>query len=184
MWYVMQVFTGNEFKVVECIEKLARFSQENAQEKYVKPYKRLLVPQYEVKKKFQGEWKMRTEILFPGYVFVETRDVKDLAHRLRKVPMLTKLLATQLDDGDACFIPLSQREMDLILSFVTPGTQVVEMSEGVLEGDTITIVRGPLRDKMGLVTRVDRHKKLAYLELDAFGRVLRVKVGLDVIKKS
>lgn len=63
MWYVVQVVGGQEHAVIEQIEKLTNATT----------FKSCFVPQYEVKKRFGGVWKYRQEVLFPGYVFVDTK---------------------------------------------------------------------------------------------------------------
>lgn len=61
--------------------------------------------------------------------------------------------------------------------------QIVEMSEGIIENDQIIITRGPLKGHEGLIKKIDRHKRRAYLELEMFGRKIETQVGLEVVAK-
>lgn len=174
MWYVMQVTTGREQHVVDQIQRMVPQSL----------YQELSIPRYQVKKKYRGQWQVVTERLFPGYVFVRTRKPETLAGELRTVPSLTKILASKQENNETSFVPLARAELQLLQSLLNPETRVVDMSEGIIEGDRIVVTKGPLVGKMAMVKKVDRHKRLAYLEFKAFGRVMNVKVGLEVVGKS
>lgn len=36
----------------------------------------------------------------------------------------------------------------------------------------------------GNIRRIDRHKRTAYLEIEMFGRIVEMKVGLEIIRKE
>ena len=61
------------------------------------------------RKKFHGQWKDVCEKLLPGYVFLVTDHIKDLAVALQKVPALTRLLGRD-DTNNECFVALSDRD--------------------------------------------------------------------------
>lgn len=168
MWYVVQVIGGRERHVLQLVEQFV--DDDVLQECFI--------PQYEIMKKIKGEWKRCSEILLPGYLFLITDKVDQAADGLRKVPAFTKLLG-----NDNAFIPLNADEIAFIDSFTTKNHRVVEMSEGVIEGDEICITRGPLVHQTALVKKIDRHKRLAYLEATMFGRTLNLKVGLEIVRK-
>ncbi len=168
MWYVVQVVGGKERQALQLIEHLVDDSL----------YEECFAPQYEIMKKVKGEWKRRTEILMPGYLFLITNSVAQVSEALHHVPMFTRLLG-----NNDVFMPLSADEVAFISSFTTKDHRVVEMSEGVIEGDEIYIIKGPLARKTGLVRKIDRHKRLAYLETNMFGRTLNLKVGLEIVRK-
>lgn len=86
MWYVVQTVGGQEKHVLDLINKLV--DEELIQESFI--------PQYEVKKRIQGVWKMRSEVLLPGYIFVITDQPGKLREALRSVPKFTRLLATTM----------------------------------------------------------------------------------------
>lgn len=168
MWYVIQVVGGKEKHVLGLIAKL------------VDPalVEEAFVPQYEVMKRIKGAWVRRREVLLPGYLFVVTGDPAALRHELAKVPALTKILATS--DG---FTPLEAHDIAFLNAFTDAGSRVVGMSEGVIAGDEIVILNGPLMGRAGLIKKVDRHKRLAYLEIPIMGRTKVIKVGLEIVRK-
>ena len=167
MWYVMQVRTGTE-ENIRC--QCQRLINSNVLE-------RCFIPYYQQKKRFQGEWHIQERILFPGYVFLIAENPEKLVNGLRKVIGLTKLIGT----GDE-IVPLVQEEIDLLMKIGTD-KQLVEMSSGIIENDRVQILAGPLMGMEGNIRRIDRHKRIAYLEIEMFGRTVEMKVGLEIIRK-
>ena len=122
---------------------------------------------------------MRSEVLLPGYIFVITDQPGKLREALRSVPKFTRLLG-----NNDVFTPLDDQEVAFINAFTKPDHRVVEFSSGVMEGDEIVILNGPLMNQTGLIKKLDRHKRLAYLEIEILGRVKTVKVGLEIVRKK
>ena len=56
-------------------------------------------------------------------------------------------------------------------------------SIGVIEGDTVHIFEGSLQGMEGLIRKIDRHKRMAYLEVEMFGRMVEMRAGLEIIEK-
>lgn len=173
MWYVIQVIGGHEHKALSQIKKIVDPST----------YKQVFIPVYEIKKRYSGVWQLRQEVLFPGYVFVETKTPELFREQLHKVPSMTRLL-TSGDLYNKYFIPLTNEEKIMISAFLGDDDFVMRMSEGIIEGDDVVILKGPLMKWGGVVKKIDRHKRLAYLEVPMFGRTLTIKAGLEIIKKS
>ena len=114
----------------------------------------------------------------PGYVFLIAENPEKLVNGLRKVIGLTKLIGT----GDE-IVPLVQEEIDLLMKIGTD-KQLVEMSSGIIENDRVQILSGPLMGMEGNIRRIDRHKRIAYMEIEMFGRTVEMKVGLEIIRKE
>ena len=169
MWYVVQTVGGQEKHVLDLINKLV--DEELIQESFI--------PQYEVKKRIQGVWEKLSEVLLPCYIFVITDQPGKLREALRSVPKFTRLLG-----NNDVFTPLDDQEVAFINAFTKPDHRVVEFSSGVMEGDEIVILNGPLMNQTGLIQKLDRHKRLAYLEIEILGRVKTVKVGLEIVRKK
>jgi transcriptional antiterminator NusG len=168
MWYVVQVVGGKEKRALTLIKKMIDNTM----------FEECFIPQYEVMKKSQGQWQKCTRTLFPGYLFLITDCVDMLAQELHHVPAFTKLLSS---GGE--FIPLNIEEIAWISALTRQGSRVIEMSVGIIEGDRIIILEGPLMNLSGLIRKIDRHKRVAYLDLGMFGRSMTIKVGVEIIKK-
>ena len=137
------------------------------------------VPAYEAMRRIHGEWRLHHGLLFPGYIFVQTPDPATLANRLASVPAFTRLLG----GSNGSFIPLSDEEVAWLNAFTNVETHVVEMSEGVIEGDRVLVTEGPLRGHESSIVRIDRHRRIAELEVSMCGRTKRIKVGLEIVRK-
>ena len=167
MWYVLQVRTGTEESIrLQCRSNIPEAVLE-----------RCFIPYYEEKKRIRGEWTIQKKVLFPGYVFVVTEDLNHLYDSLKTVIGLTKLIGTGKE-----IVPLTEEEKDFLLGFGGE-EQVVKMSEGIIEGTKIIVTQGALMGKEGYIKKVDRHKRKARLELEMFGRMQEVVVGLEIVEK-
>lgn len=167
MWYVVQVRTGTEHSIQrQCSSSISGSILE-----------RCFIPYYEEKKHIQGKWIVQQKILFPGYVFVVSEKIEELYMELKQIVGLTKLIGT----GEE-IIPLSEEEINFLQNFGGED-QVVEMSEGIITGAQVQVLSGPLMGKEGLIRKIDRHKRKAYLEVEMFGRVQKVQVGLEITMK-
>ncbi len=96
--------------------------------------------------------------------FRNTDQPGKLREALRSVPKFTRLLG-----NNDVFTPLDDQEVAFINAFTKPDHRVVEFSSGVMEGDEIVILNGPLMNQTGLIKKLDRHKRLAYLEIEILG---------------
>ena len=168
MWYVVQTVGGREKRARSLMDKLVDGTV----------LTEAFIPQRRVMHRVKGEWKPVDEVLLPGYVFVRTPNVGRLSRELRSVPAFTRLLG-----NDDRFIPLNRNEIAFLNAFTKEGDRTIDMSEGVIEGDRVIILNGPLMDHEGLIKKVDRHKRVAYLNVQMFGRVKTVKVGLEIVQK-
>lgn len=166
--YAVQVTSGQEERTRAMVSRLL---PEVAEDCYT--------PAYECARKVAGQWRTVTRMLFPGYVFIETADPATLRDQLRAVPAFTRLLGA----SDESFLALTDDEVAWLNAFTNVETHVVEMSQGVIEGDRVLVTKGPLRGHEGLIAKVDRHKRLAELEIRMFGRVKRVRIGLEIVRK-
>ena len=168
--YVIQVLTGHEAAVILLIEKL--LSGEQA-------FIECFAPRFELKKRIQGEWQLVSELLTPGYIYLETNNIDRVSQELYHVPAFTRLLG-----NNGKFIPLNKDEMQWLHALTRPGTHTVEMSEGVIEGDQIIVNEGPLKGLEATIKKIDRHKRLAYLDMRFFDRPKLIKVGLEIVRKN
>lgn len=168
MWYVIQVRTGTEENI--CLQCTARIPQTVLE--------RCFLPYYEEKKKIRGNWTVQKKHLFPGYVFVVTEDIEALHEMLKSVMGMTKLLGVGED-----IVPLTGEEVQFLKRFGGE-EQVVEMSEGIIENSETKILSGPLMGMEGTIRKIDRHKRKAWIEIEMFGRMQLVQVGLEILRKN
>lgn len=167
MWYVIQVRTGTE-------EEIQR-QCENIIDKSI--LEKSFIPKYEQERKYQGEWHTELKVLFPGYVFLVSEEKEKLFFELKRIIGLTKLLGT----GET-IVPLTDEEVNFLLR-LGGEEQIVGMSGGIIENDRVVVLSGPLKGNEGLIRKIDRHKRKAWLEVEMFGRTVEMQVGLEVVMR-
>lgn len=167
MWYVLQVRTGTEENIrIQCRNNISEQVLEEC-----------FIPYYEEKKRIRGEWTIQRKVLFPGYIFVISENIDRLYESLKKIIGLTKLIGTGNE-----IIPLTEEEKNFMIQFGGE-EQIVKMSEGIIEGDQIIVLKGPLKGQEGYIRKIDRHKRKAWMEIPMFGRVQNIEIGLEIVSK-
>lgn len=172
MWYVIQVMTGSEESIVlQCRRRIGETDSAGS------PLRKCFIPYTKRKRRYQGEWHMEQKVLFPGYVFLVSDAPETLFLKLKCVQGMTKLLGCGQE-----IVPLYQEEEEF-LQKLGGEKQVVEYSIGIMENDQILVTSGPLQGMEGCIKRIDRHKRMAWLEIEMMGRLVEAKVGLEIVEK-
>lgn len=168
-WYVIQVRSSHEKEIADKCKIMISSDI----------LKECFIPECIMKKKIKGQWINVKTVLFKGYVFLITDRIDDLYIELKKIPDLTKMIGKKKD----IIYPLTNEEIDFLVSF-SDQQHLVNMSVGFIEGQTIHITEGPLQGKEGMITKIDRHKRIAYINLNIFNNDITAKVGLEIISKT
>ncbi len=178
MWYVIQILSGHEKAVLSMIEHAVDECAESAPCSKRDILDECFSPRYRTTKLVRGEYVPVEELLLPGYLIASTRKPAKFESVLRDVPALTKMLRTE-----NAFVPLREDEVAWICAFTQKGNRVVEMSEGFKEGGRVVVTSGPLVGREGLISRINRRKRTAFLQLSMLGRNVEVKVGFNLVKR-
>lgn len=167
MWYVVQTISRQE---QECLAVCRAKIDPSL-------YKEMFVPLYIDKMRFQKQWHDVKKVLFPGYFFVDTENIRNVAEELTHIDRFTKVLRSA---GEIA--PIRDEEQKFLQSMMNEA-HIVECSRGMIIGDRVCITEGPLRNHYGFIRKVDRHRREARLEINFFGRMTPVKVGLQIVTK-
>lgn len=166
-WYAVQVRTGREEAVLRLSKKMI--------DKDV--LIECFIPYCERMKRYQGEWHKEQHILFPGYVFFITGQVEELFWELKRLPEFTKILGNGVE-----FIPLRDEEKKMMAD-IGGRDHLFEMSRGYIVGDKVIIISGPMKEMGGTITFINRHKRIALVQMNMFGRKIEIRLGVEIIKK-
>lgn len=170
MWYVIWTTTGKEDLMKLEFEMLV------PRERYhdIKIFTR------ERRQKYRGVWQLRRERLFPGYLFLDAEPdhIQEVRTALRQATEFARVLK-----AGELFVPVREEEKQFICRLAGDTTNVA-VSIGVIEHEKVIIREGPLKGLEGMIKRIDRHKRMAVLEVEMFNRISEVKVGLEIVEKS
>lgn len=167
MWYVIQTMTGEEHECVRLCKKRIKSSF----------YREIFVPMYIDKMHFRKEWHDIKKPLFPGYFFIDTEEIEPILQDLKKLGRF----ARALKNADAV-TPITAEEQQFLQDMMNE-EYTIHCSTGFIIGDKICITEGPLRNHYGLIKKVDRHRRVAKLEIDFFGRMTPAEVGLEILAR-
>ena len=123
------------------------------------------------------------ERCFPGYIFVETNDVKSLFEELYWVPGYTKLLGREGLTYN--FLPLDEEESRMIdILYNANSNRTTEISNiEIQEGDKIVILDGPLTGIQSRIKKIDLHKRIVTVGFTLCNREVGAKVAINIITK-
>ena len=135
-----------------------------------------------------GEWHQATDVLFPGYVLVETDDPSQLEDALGVLSRPALLVRAA---GNA--IATLEPEEAALIRQLAGSTRTVGASVGEIVNGILHISSGPLAGLEGLVSKIDRHRRAAYLAPAAFHTLTGAsvqtprrmpRVALEVVSKT
>ena len=171
MYYVVHVKTGKEEEAIENIKK-----QLGGKEGFdvFAPFRKSL-------RKYKGVEKEVIERCFPGYIFVETDNVKELFETLYWTPGYTRLLGREGLTYN--FLPLSNDEARVIdILYSKNSDRITGISDIVVhEGQIIRVVDGPLMGLLTSIKKVNLHKRTVTIETTVAGRSVELSVGINII---
>lgn len=174
MWYVMQVISGQENRTVFLVEEIVS----------KRALESCFVPVRKLKKKFRGAWHEVTEKLFPGYVFMISKQPRLLYEELKQIPASTRMLGR----SENYFTPLSNEDVHMMEKLRNgtdkDGNLEVEISRiAVEEGNRIRILSGPLVNLEGQIRKVNLHKRVAEVEMEFMGNRPLVYLGVEMVER-
>ena len=171
---VMHTYTGRE-------EELIRFVRI-----YVDAdlFSDVFVPKRVILKRQRGEWRKRTEALFPGYVFIVTADTDALFLALKRVPRMSRLL----ESDPYQFYTLEAEEEEFVRRIgAERGDHTFELSTVRIgrdipyhEGDPVRVVSGDLAGFEGSIVGFDLHRRKAMVKTTLFGGTV-IHVGIELL---
>lgn len=169
MWYIVQVVAGREESVSEKC-------------KYAFPdgsYHHVFVPKYAVLKKYAGIWQQEEKVLFPGYFFVDTDDSETIREILTG-PLAKMAVPVCVGDDFVPVYPEEQRFLETLMD----QNYTVGISRGNIVDGQFDIKEGPLQQKSFCILRIDRHRRLADIDLLLHGQHRKAQVALEIVNKS
>ncbi|HEY9062624.1 MAG TPA: antiterminator LoaP [Pseudobacteroides sp.] len=171
-WYVLFVLTGQEQKVKQILGK-----QLNGN--LFQPF----VPLHEQIFRSLGTVNKELKPLFPGYVFIESEvSVQEFINSISTIIYNSNDIVRVLKYCDK-EIAIRESEKRMLLNLCNEN-YCVELSSGIIKGDRIYVTSGPLKGYESIIKKINRHKRLAWIEVEFLGHIKQVSVPLEIVERS
>ncbi len=133
---------------------------------------------YEQMRRYRGEWHMERRPLFPGYIFLESEKGERLGTELEN--HRSEILAQ-------CHICVISEPSEKFLGEICGTGRCMSFSRGVIHKGVTRVVEGPLKGREQMISRIDRHKRIAFLKnqfLEFLPNPHGMKVGMEITEKT
>jgi len=172
-WVVLFARTGSEEKLVNTLKGKLNV------EEYL-PF----VPTKETPYRRKGVLHKVRKPLFPGYVFVQTEvEPSQIVDRVEATLKSVRDAYTILHYGDDKKDVVLREGERLYWERLFDADFCVVGSVGFIVGDRIQITSGALMGLEGQIKKIDRHKRIAIVEMKMMGAVRDVSLMLEVVEK-
>jgi transcription termination/antitermination protein NusG len=167
-WYVVQVYAGYEQAAKVDIERRIQAEQDY--------FGDILVPAAKAKSMF-ASGDSADQQLFPGYILVEMEMTPEALRVVTASMRVLKFLGGRNPE------PVSQKEIDRIISQVKGEIVVEATREEFVLGSEVDIIEGPFAGFVGIIDSVDYNSEKLTVMVSIFGRMTPVELGFHQIKR-
>ncbi|NYT83799.1 transcription termination/antitermination protein NusG [Alcaligenaceae bacterium] len=173
-WYVVHVYSGMEKSVHKALlERIERAGLQTS-------FGRILVPSEEVIEVKGGKKSITERRIFPGYVLVEMDLTDETWHLVKNTNRVTGFLG---GSGNRP-APISDREVEKILSQMEEGVEKPRPKILFEVGEMVRVKEGPFADFNGNVEDVNYEKSKVRVSVTIFGRATPVELDFGQVEKT
>ncbi|MBQ5440892.1 MAG: transcription termination/antitermination protein NusG [Firmicutes bacterium] len=165
-WYVVHTYSGHENKVKVNIEKMVE--NRNMQNLILE----IAVPTEDVVEIKDGQRKIKTRKMFPGYVIIKMIVTNESWYLVRNTQGVTGFVGHGSEP-----ISLTDEEVARM------GIEKVFIELDVEVGDTVRVISGPFESFMGAVEDINREKQVLTVKVSMFGRDTPVELEFAQVEK-
>jgi len=173
-WYVVHVYSGMEKSVHKALlERIERAGLQTS-------FGRILVPSEEVVEVKGGRKSITERRIYPGYVLVEMDLTDETWHLVKNTNRVTGFLG---GSGNRP-APISEREVEKILSQMEEGVEKPRPKILFEVGEMVRVKEGPFADFNGNVEDVNYEKSKVRVSVTIFGRATPVELDFGQVEKT
>ena len=164
-WYVVHTYSGHENKVKVNIEKIV---ENRGMQNLILD---VIVPTEDRVEVKNGQRKVKTRKMFPGYVLVKMIVTNESWYLVRNTQGVTGFVGHGSDP-----IPLTMEEVRRM------GIEKIYIDLDIDVGDTVKVINGPFENFMGVVEETDTESKSIYVRKRHACRVGFCSGGQTLVK--
>ena len=165
-WYVVHTYSGHENKVKVNIEKIVE--NRGMQDLILD----VIVPTEDRVEVKEGQRKVKTRKMFPGYVLINMVMNDDTWYVVRNTRGVTGFVGPGSKP-----VPLSEEEIGML------GIQPETIEIDFAEGDSVVVTGGAWKDTTGIIQTINSQKQTVTINVELFGRETPVEISFAEIKK-
>lgn len=165
-WYVVHTYSGHENKVKVNIEKIVE--NRGMQDLILN----IVVPTEDRVEIKNGQRKIKTRKMFPGYVIVKMIVTNESWYLVRNTQGVTGFVGHGSEP-----IPLTNEEVRRM------GIEKVYIDLDIEIGDSVKVINGPFESFMGVVEEVNMEKQTLRVKISMFGRDTPVELEFGQVDK-
>ncbi len=170
-WYILQCYSGQEYKVKSRIEK---FIEDNV---FKGKVSQIFIPEEETIEIKENKRIERTVKVYPGYVFVEMEEDVEIWFQLRKIPGVSKFIGPKNMPT-----PVTQAEILRVLRKTEEKVKKIEVD--LEKGEVVKIISGPFRGYSGPIDEIYAEKGKLKALISIFGRETPVELDFNQVEKA
>lgn len=129
---------------------------------------------YDYLRRYEGAWHLERRLMFPEYVFLESKNKNILLMELKKCGITA-------EQGNR-LIRLDQEE-EQFLKILCGKEHHLQMSRGIICKGVAHITEGPLKGMESRICKIDRHKRLARITMTRRLGGGSLPAGLEITEK-
>ncbi|MBQ8590079.1 MAG: transcription termination/antitermination protein NusG [Firmicutes bacterium] len=165
-WFVVHTYSGHENKVKVNIEKLVE--NRGMQDLVLS----VVVPTEDRVEIKNGQRKVKTRKIFPGYVLVKMVVTSESWYLVRNTQGVTGFVGHGSEP-----IPLTDEEVRRM------GIEKVYIDLDIEAGDNVKVINGPFESFMGVVEEVNMDRQVLRVKISMFGRDTPVELEFGQVDK-
>ncbi len=165
-WYVVHTYSGHENQVKVHIEKIVE--SRGMQDLVLS----IVVPTEDRVEIKDGERKIKTRKMFPGYVIIKMIVTNESWYLVRNTQGVTGFVGHGSEP-----VPLTNEEVRRM------GIEKVYIKLDIEPGDSVKVINGPFESFMGVVEEVNMDRQTLKVRISMFGRDTPVELEFAQVDK-
>jgi len=171
-WYIVHTYSGYENKVRDNLKQRAEALG------MTESIGEILIPTEDVVEMRDGARVISKKKFFPGYVLINMEMSDTTWHVVKNTPKVTGFVG-----ASAKPTPLTQEEVDRIITQVSVAAEKPKPKFQFHRGDSVRIIDGPFSNFQGMVDEVNNDRATMKVMVSIFGRSTAVELDFLKVEK-